>query len=287
MNIGKKIKILDFKLSKILNWWLFWAYKSLFSWSWMEFDEHSEYTFWNQLKDIDWKASSKTDNIFVKKYEEERDLNVLFIVDNTLSMQFWTQDKTKKETLEEVFYSLSLSAYYNNDNIWWLIFDEKGFEFLDYKKSKNNIYNVLDIIERKNDNEYKVFNKYNEIFKYLINRNIKDNLIFLMTDEVERIDEKLLRFISKNNEIVVINIFDNFENNLTDLSFELSLNLWKQFLNIDLWNKKKVEEYKKLRKDDITYIKALLNKNKSWYIDIDNKSDISQKLIEYFSKVRK
>jgi len=83
----------------------------------------------------------------------------------------------------------------------------------------------LDIIERKNDNEYKVFNKYNEIFKYLINRNIKDNLIFLMTDEVERIDEKLLRFISKNNEIVVINIFDNFENNLTDLSFELSLNL--------------------------------------------------------------
>jgi len=287
MNIDKKIKILDFKLSKILNWWLFWAYKSLFSWSWMEFDEHSEYTFWNQLKDIDWKASSKTDNIFVKKYEEERDLNVLFIVDNTLSMQFWTQDKTKKETLEEVFYSLSLSAYYNNDNIWWLIFDEKGFEFLDYKKSKNNIYNVLDIVERKNNNEYKDFNKYNEIFKYLINRNIKDNLIFLMTDEVERIDEKLLRFISKNNEIVVINIFDNFENNLTDLPFELSLNLWKQFLNIDLWNKKKVEEYKKLRKDDITYIKALLNKNKSWYIDIDNKSDISKKLIEYFSKVKK
>lgn len=287
MNIDKKIKILDFKLSKILNWWLFWAYKSLFSGSWMEFDEHSEYTFWNQLKDIDWKASSKTDNIFVKKYEEERDLNVLFIVDNTLSMQFWTQDKTKKETLEEVFYSLSLSAYYNNDNIWWLIFDEKGFEFLDYKKSKNNIYNVLDIVERKNNNEYKDFNKYNEIFKYLINRNIKDNLIFLMTDEVERIDEKLLRFISKNNEIVVINIFDNFENNLTDLPFELSLNLWKQFLNIDLWNKKKVEEYKKLRKDDITYIKALLNKNKSWYIDIDNKSDISKKLIEYFSKVKK
>ena len=287
MNIDKKIKILDFKLSKILNWWLFWAYKSLFSWSWMEFDEHSEYTFWNQLKDIDWKASSKTDNIFVKKYEEERDLNVLFIVDNTLSMQFWTQDKTKKETLEEVFYSLSLSAYYNNDNIWWLIFDEKGFEFLDYKKSKNNIYNVLDIVERKNNNEYKDFNKYNEIFKYLINRNIKDNLIFLMTDEVERIDEKLLRFISKNNEIVVINIFDNFENNLTDLPFELSLNLWKQFLNIDLWNKKKVEEYKKLRKDDITYIKALLNKNKSWYIDIDNKSDIYKKLIEYFSKVKK
>jgi len=32
-------------------------------------------------------------------------------------MSFGSQNKTKKETLEEIFYSLALSAYYNNDNI--------------------------------------------------------------------------------------------------------------------------------------------------------------------------
>lgn len=253
----------------------------------MEFDEHSEYNFWNQLKDIDWKASSKTDNIYVKKYEEERDLNVLFVLDNTLSMKFWSKDKTKKETLEEVFYSLSLSAYFNNDNIWWIIFDENNFDYIDYKKSKNNIYKILNILEKRNNNEYNDFNKFNEIFKYLINRNFKNNLIFILTDEVKKIDEKLLRLASNSNEIVVINIFDNFENNLTNLPIELSLNLWKQFLNIDLWNREKVEEYKTLRKNNITYIKELLNKNKAWYIDIDDKSDIAQKLIEYFSKVKR
>ena len=63
MKINKKIKILDFKLSKILNWWLFWAYKSKFSWNWMEFAEHKEYHFWDHVKDIDWKASSKTNQI--------------------------------------------------------------------------------------------------------------------------------------------------------------------------------------------------------------------------------
>lgn len=287
MNINKKIKILDFKLSKILNWSLFWAYKSLFSWNWMEFDEHSEYHFWNQLKDIDWKASWKTDYIYIKKYEEERDLNVLFVIDNTLSMEFWSHNKTKKETLEEVFYSLSLSAYFNNDSIWWIIFDEEKTNFIDYKKSKNNIYKTLDILERKNNNEYKYFNKFNKIFKSLINRNIKDNVIFILTDEVEIIDEKLLRLVSNNNEIVIINIFDSFENNLSDLPIELSLSLWNNFLNIDLWDKQKVEEYKKLRKNTFLYIKELLNKNKVWYIDIDNKSDIYNKLIEYFSKVKK
>jgi hypothetical protein len=46
MKINKKIKVLDFKLSKILNWGLFGAYKSKFSWNWMEFSEHKEYHFW-------------------------------------------------------------------------------------------------------------------------------------------------------------------------------------------------------------------------------------------------
>lgn len=287
MKIEKKIKILDFKLSKILNWWLFWAYKSNFSWNWMEFDEHSEYHFWAPLKDIDWKASSKTDNIYVKKYEEERDLNVLFVIDNTISMNFWSQDKIKKDTLEEIFYSLSLSAYYNNDNIWWIIFNEKKFDYIDHKKSKNNIYKILDILEKENNNEYKEFNKFNKIFKYLVSRNIKNNLIFILTDENKKIDEKLLRLISSNNEIVVINIFDDFENNLTNLPIELSLDLWNDFLNIDLADNKKVIEYKKLRKNNIIHIKELLNKNRSWYIYIDNKSDIAQKLMEYFNKIRK
>jgi hypothetical protein len=83
----------------------------------------------------------------------------------------------------------------------------------------------LDVLEGKSNNKYREFNKFNEIFKYLINRNIKDNLIFILTDEVEKIDEKLLRLISNNNEIVVVNIFDDFENNLTNLPFDLSLNL--------------------------------------------------------------
>jgi uncharacterized protein (DUF58 family) len=149
MKISKKIQILNFKLSKILNWWLFWAYKSKFSGNWMEFSEHKEYFFWDHIKNIDWKASGRSNQLVVKKYEEERDLNVLFILDNTKSMDFWSMDKTKKELLEEVFYSLALSAYNNNDNIWGIIFDENKIEFVDYKKNISNIYRMLEILEQK------------------------------------------------------------------------------------------------------------------------------------------
>lgn len=289
MKINKKIKILEFKLSKILNWWLFWAYKSNFSGNWMEFSEHREYIFWDHVKDIDWKASNKTNQMYVKKYEEERDLNVLFVLDNSESMKFWSQDKTKKWLLEEVFYSLSLSAYYNNDNIWWIIYDWKDFNFISNKKSKNNIYKILNLLEINNKLILDTYNtnKANNILKDLVKKWIKNNLIFILTDNIFNIDEKLLRLVSNKNELIFINIFDYFENNLTKLWWNISLNLWSRYLNIDLNNKNKVNKYVKIREKEIREIKLIFEKNKVWYINLDTKSDIFKELIWYFSKVNK
>jgi len=285
MNIKKKIKILDFKLSKILNWWLFWAYKSMFNGNWLEFSEHKEYNFWDNIKDIDWKASSKTDKIQSKKYEEERDLNVLFVLDNSSSMNFWTTDKTKKDTLEEIFYSLSLSAYYNNDNIWWLIFDWKENIFIDYKKSRNNIYKILEKIEIKNNNKF-IENKINFILKDLVNRQVKNNLIFILIDDLRNIDEKLLKLIWANNEIIFININDYFENNLTNLPLDITLNWIWDFINIDLNDKNKVSEYRDIRGKEIDLLKYKLEKNRCSYIYIDDKTDIFKELMWYFSRVK-
>jgi len=287
MKINKKIKILDFKLSKIINWWLFGAYKSRFSWNGMEFSEHREYNFWDQLKDIDWKASSKWDLMYIKKYEEERDLNVLFILDNSLSMKFGSKDKTKKDILEEIFYGLALSAYYKNDNIWWLIFDEVNLDFIDYKKSRNNIYKILNTLDQKKENKKnKDMNKFNTIFKYLINRWIKDNLIFIITDEIKNINEKLLKSVSNINDIIYINVFDVIENNLIDLDGDISLSFWNEFSNITL-NDYQRKNYIQYRKEKINYLKEVFNKSKIWYISLDSKSDVFSKLIRYFNKIKK
>jgi len=51
-------------------------------------------------------------------------------------------------------------------------------------------------------------------FKEIINRKIKNNLIFILTDKAEKFDKKLLKNINNQNEIIIINIFDSFENEL-------------------------------------------------------------------------
>ena len=148
MDIEKKIKLLDFKLSKNLASNLFWIYKTTFHGNWIDFAEHKEYTFWDSIKDIDWKASAKTGELFVKKYEEDRDLNVLFLIDVSSSMEFWSKEKTKRETQEEIFYSLAFSALQNDDNVWWFIYDDDILEFVPMGKGSKNIFRILDLIEK-------------------------------------------------------------------------------------------------------------------------------------------
>ena len=281
---NKNLHTIEFKLKKILNWGLFGNYKSKVSGAWMEFDEHKQYNHGDNVRDIDWKASSKTGELYVKKYEVEKDLKVLFVLDTDETMQFGSQNKTKLETLTETFYTLALSAYYNNDSVWAILYKKNNLEFLEYSKSKNNIFRIVEKINKINN-----FFDLKESLEEIRKRKIKNNLIFILTDKTN-FDFQKLKFLNQNNDIIIINIFDNFENNLLTplLTREglgvgnISLNLWKNFLNIDLWNDKKIKEFKKLREEKIKKLKYDLEKNNIWYILIDNKTDILKELIKYF-----
>ena len=134
MQIIKKIKLIDFKLTKSIWNLLFGLYKSKFHWSWINFSEHKEYVFWDPVKTIDWKTSSKTDKIYSKIFEEEKELKVLFLIDLNPSIFWKIAKQTKKEILEEVFYSLAFSSYKNSDSFWILFYWSEKQEFIPYKK---------------------------------------------------------------------------------------------------------------------------------------------------------
>lgn len=290
MDTSKKIKALEIKLSKLINWWLFWLYKSKFHWSWMEFAEHREYIYWDSLKFIDWKAYNKTDSLYVKKFEEERDLNVLFVLDNSESMEFWSQNMTKKWLLEEVFYCLAISAYLNNDNVWAFIFDDYGFDYIEHKKSKENIYKILKKLEKqtsiKNDRKDNENSKIEEIINLIYKRNIKNNLIFILTDDIEIKNDKILKLLWIENEIIFINIFDIFETNLTELWGFFTFNNLDNFLNIDLWNKNNIKIYKKIVKEKFDYLNNFFRKNNIWYIRLNTDSNYFNDLLWYFYKIK-
>ncbi len=285
MEINKKIKLLDFKLKKDLWTMLFWAYKSIFSWNWIDFLEHREYLPWDPVKNIDWKTVWKTDKIYSKVFEEDRDLNVLFILDLSWNIDLGFFSKTKKDLLEEVFYYLSMSCNYSWDNIGvYLLWIEEKPIFISYKKWLTNIYKTIKYIE---DNE-----KYLDIDfkKELINiskKNINKNLIFILSDNLSSNDNDWLKFLSQKNEVIYLWIFDYFENNLYQTNANISLWNKNDFINISLDDKKKILKYRELRNSKIIEFKTFLNKFSIDYLLLDTKKDIYKELYLFFSKLKK
>lgn len=284
MQVTKKIKLIDFKLTKSIWNLLFGLYKSRFCWNWINFFEHREYVFWEPVKNIDWKASSKAQKIYSKIFEEEKELNVLFLIDTNSSMLFGSSQKSKKDLLEEVFYALAFSSYKNSDNFWVFLFDWINDIKLPYKKDFWNIFKTIKILESI-ENIWKIEkNRLKIQLEKLKKLNIKDNLIFILSDYIFDENDKNLSILSLGNEIIYVNIFDVLENNLNDFWNEISLNSWTKFLEISQ-NSKKIEKFNLLRKQKIKNFENILKKNNIWYIFLDTEKDVFKELYHYFSKI--
>ena len=284
MQVTKKIKLIDFKLTKSIWNLLFGLYKSRFCWNWINFFEHREYVFWEPVKNIDWKASSKAQKIYSKIFEEEKELNVLFLIDTNSSMLFGSSQKSKKDLLEEVFYALAFSSYKNSDNFWVFLFDWINDIKLPYKKDFWNIFKTIKILENI-ENTWKIEkNRLKIQLEKLKKLNIKDNLIFILSDYIFDDNDKNLSILSLGNEIIYVNIFDVLENNLNDFWNEISLNSWTKFLEISQ-NSKKIEKFNFLRKQKIKNFENILKKNNIWYIFLDTEKDVFKELYHYFSKI--
>ena len=69
----------EFELSEKL-------YRIIFRGKGLEFDKYREYSPDEDASNIDWKASLRSNKLMAKQYIEERELNIIFVVDVSENM---------------------------------------------------------------------------------------------------------------------------------------------------------------------------------------------------------
>ncbi len=295
----KNIKKLNLKINRLVDSLFVWNYKTFFKWRWLEFSDYRLYDENDDAKYIDFLASAREGKLLIKRFEEERELTVFFLLDVSESMNFW-EEKTKIDTLIETFYILAYSSQKNNDKVWSLVFYENGYEFVKPGKWAKNIHRILEVINtsplapqvqpspltplpwgRGEIMENQNFS-INKLISTFNNLPIKNSLVFLLTDKMWEIEDKNLKILSLKNDVVYINIFDYLENNLVDDTSVLKIwNSIKTFF-INLRDKEKISKYKKLRQEKIEIFKQKLNKLKISYLFIDDKTNIISTLFKFF-----
>ena len=116
-----RVRRIEITAQRLVNEQLSGRYHSVFKGRGMSFDEVRPYAPGDEPRLIDWNVSARTGEVFVKRFTEERELNVLILADASLSMDFGLsaaafrsargmehdQDRQKKDSRLRVSFFLS------------------------------------------------------------------------------------------------------------------------------------------------------------------------------------
>jgi uncharacterized protein (DUF58 family) len=96
----------------------------------MDFDELREYAPGDDIRAIDWNASARTGRTFVKKYREEHQLTVVFVVDMSASGALGAGEATKREQGVEIAGVLALAALRSDHRVGLELFTDRVERFV-------------------------------------------------------------------------------------------------------------------------------------------------------------
>ena len=119
----RKIKRIEILTRRLVNDVFSGEYHSVFKGHGMEFDEVREYQPGDEIRSIDWNVTARMGSPYVKRYMEERELVVVFLLDVSASGRFGSVENTKIETAAETCALLAFSAIQNNDKVGPVMFN--------------------------------------------------------------------------------------------------------------------------------------------------------------------
>jgi uncharacterized protein (DUF58 family) len=92
-------------------------YHSAFRGQGMEFDEVREYQPGDEIRTIDWNVTARSGAPFVKRFKEERELTVQFLVDDSGSAAFGSGRETRRSAQAKCAALLMFTALANQDKV--------------------------------------------------------------------------------------------------------------------------------------------------------------------------
>lgn len=139
----QKVRRIEIKTNALSSNVFAGEYHSAFKGRGMSFSEVREYQPGDDVRDIDWNVTARFDRTYVKVFEEERELNVMLLIDVSGSLDFGSQGQTQREMLTEIAATLAFSAIRNNDKIGVLFFSDRVEKFIPPAKGRSHILRII------------------------------------------------------------------------------------------------------------------------------------------------
>lgn len=216
-DILRKVQRIQIVANRSVNDLLAGQYRSVFRGRGMEFDEVREYQPGDEIRTIDWNVTARAGQPFIKRYCEERELTVLFLVDVSASGAFGSGSQSKLDMMIEMAALLMFSALKNNDKVGLQLFADDVQAFYPPRKGKGNVLRLIremlavDPVRKETNLE--------SALQYLNRVQKRRAVVFLISDFQTEASRKALALSNGRHDLVAITISDPRETALPDVGF--------------------------------------------------------------------
>ncbi len=279
--ILKKVRKIEIKTRRLSDHIFSGEYHTSFKGRGMTFSEVRQYQYGDDVKAIDWNVTARTNEPYVKVFEEERELTMMLMVDCSGSEIFGTKNQFKSEIITEIAATLAFSSTNNNDKVGLILFSDQIELFIPPKKGKSHVLRIIrELIEfqpksRKTD--------LAQALKFLSSVMKKKAIVFLISDFMVNDYEKTLKIAAKKHDLTGIRVYDEREKSIPNLGIVNMLDAESgEIMLVDTSSKNVRLAYEKEYAENVKYFSDMFSKSGAGVLSSRVDESYVTKLLGYF-----
>jgi len=180
----------------------------------VEFVDHRNYTFGDELRTIDWRVFGRTDRYYVKRFEMESNMDVTILLDVSGSMGYEPEAKGRLTKLQYGCYLAAGLAYlllHQQDAPGLVTFDSSIRVFLPPRQSRRHLWAILAELDKAAPGRETGIGAALETLAERLKRRGMVVLVSDCLDETDSLHAGVRKIAAHQHEVLVFQILDSDE----------------------------------------------------------------------------
>jgi uncharacterized protein (DUF58 family) len=190
-------------------------YHSVFKGQGVEFDEVRPYVPGDDVRSIDWNVTARTGHPHIKRFSEERELTILFLVDVSGSQVYGSGLRPKSELAAEITCLLAMTALRNQDKVGLILFSDRIVKSVPPRKGRTAVMRLVREVLAAGETRHGT--DIAGALRFLNNVQKRKAVVFLVSDFQDRNYDRPLRILARHHDLIVCPIVDPRELELPDV----------------------------------------------------------------------
>jgi len=177
----------------------------------IEFADYREYVPGDDLRRIDWRVFGRSDELFIKRYEEETAIRAVVVLDISKSMLYGEEDKRKIQYGADLAAGVATVLIAQKDAVGLALYDEELRYWLAPLSSPEQLRRIYNALERCRP---QMNTQTGPVLHFIAQRLQRRGFLILISDFWDNVEETLVglnHFASRRFEVLVFHLLTREE----------------------------------------------------------------------------